>query len=45
MEDKKRHPETFSGRNILKKDEEVMTKRISGESWRENFWHVNSESE
>jgi hypothetical protein len=32
-------------RNILKKDEEVMMKRISGESWRENFRHVNSESE
>jgi hypothetical protein len=31
-------------RNILKKDEEAMMKRISGESWRENFRHVNSES-
>jgi hypothetical protein len=32
-------------RNILKKDDEAMRKRILGGSWRENFWHVNSASE
>jgi hypothetical protein len=41
MEDENGHHETFSGKEHIEK---AMMKRISGESWRENFRHVNSES-